>query len=112
MLARLLGQQTRAWIYDRQDKDGIRFKDALDAIGYCGDGPVGGRAIDSYFELHIEQGPKLDAAGLPLGIVTGGYKMHGMRVSVRGETVPRRPTPMSLRRNALVGAALRGRGRR
>jgi N-carbamoyl-L-amino-acid hydrolase len=99
------GQQSVAWTYDRCDKDGVRFKDALDAIGYCGEAPVGGRAIDSYFELHIEQGPKLDAAGLALGIVTGGYLTRGMRVSVRGETSHVGPTPMSLRRNALVGAA-------
>jgi N-carbamoyl-L-amino-acid hydrolase len=99
------GQQTVDWVYDRRDKDGVRFKDALDAIGYCGDAPVGGRVIDSYFELHIEQGPKLDAAGIPLGIVTGGFKMHGMRIAVRGETSHVGPTPMSLRRNALVGAA-------
>ena len=99
------GQQTVPWIYDRQDKEGVRFKDALDAIGYCGKASVGGRAVDSYFELHIEQGPKLDEAGLSLGIVTGGYQMRGMRVSVRGETSHVGPTPMSLRRNALVGAA-------
>lgn len=99
------GQQSVAWIHDRRDKDGIRFKDALDAIGYCGEAPVGGRAIDSYFELHIEQGPKLDAAGLALGIVTGGFETRAMRISVRGETSHVGPTPMGLRRNALVGAA-------
>ena len=99
------GQQDVAWAYDRRDKEGVRFEDALRAIGYAGDGPVGGRAIDSYFELHIEQGPKLDAAGLSLGIVTGGFEMRGMRVSVRGETSHVGPTPMSFRRNALVGAA-------
>ena len=99
------GQQSVAWVYDRRDKDGVRFKDALDAIGYCGDAPVGGRAIDSYFELHIEQGPKLDAAGIPLGIVTGGFATRAMRISVRGETSHVGPTPMNLRRNALVGAA-------
>ena len=98
-------QQSVAWIYDRRDKDGIRFKDALDAIGYCGESPVGGRAIYSYFELHIEQGPKLDAARLALGIVTGGFETRAMRISVRGETSHVGPTPMSLRRNALVGAA-------
>jgi beta-ureidopropionase / N-carbamoyl-L-amino-acid hydrolase len=99
------GQQSVAWVYDRRDKEGVRFKEALDAIGYCGDSPVGGRAIDSYFELHIEQGPKLDAAGLSLGIVTGGFDTRAMRISVRGETSHVGPTPMSLRRNALVGAA-------
>lgn len=99
------GQQSVSWIHDRRDKDGVRFKDALDAIGYCGETPVGGRTIDSYFELHIEQGPKLDATGFALGIVTGGFETRGMRVSVRGETSHVGPTPMSLRRNALVGAA-------
>ena len=98
-------QQSADWVCDRRDKDGVRFGDALDAIGYRGDTPVGGRSIDSYFELHIEQGPKLDAAGLPLGIVTGGFETRAMRVSIRGETSHVGPTPMSLRRNALVGAA-------
>jgi N-carbamoyl-L-amino-acid hydrolase len=99
------GQQSVAWIHDRRDKDGVRFGEALAAIGYRGDAAVGGREIDSYFELHIEQGPLLDAAGIALGVVTGGYQTRGMRVSVRGETSHVGPTPMNLRRNALVGAA-------
>jgi N-carbamoyl-L-amino-acid hydrolase len=99
------GQQSVAWIEDRRDKEGVRFADALSAIGYHGSHPVGGRAIDSYFELHIEQGPILDAAGIALGVVTGGYEMRGMRIAVRGETSHVGPTPMNLRRNALVGAA-------
>jgi N-carbamoyl-L-amino-acid hydrolase len=99
------GQQSVEWIYDRRDKDGVRFEDALVAIGWRGEAAVGGRAIDSYLELHIEQGPRLDAARIPVGVVTGGYKMRGMRISVRGETSHVGPTPMNLRRNALVGAA-------
>jgi N-carbamoyl-L-amino-acid hydrolase len=83
----------------------VRLSDELARIGYRGETPVGGREIDSYFEIHIEQGPKLDAAGLQLGIVTGGFAMQGMRVSVRGETSHVGPTPMTLRRNALVGAS-------
>ena len=107
MLASLVfsGAETVAFAEDRRDKAGLRFGDELDRIGYRGDAPVGGRKIDCYFELHIEQGPKLDAAGLPLGVVTGGFAMQGMRVSVRGETSHVGPTPMRLRRNALVGAA-------
>jgi N-carbamoyl-L-amino-acid hydrolase len=93
------------WVEDRRDKEGLRFGDELARIGYRGDKPVGGRALDCYFELHIEQGPKLDAVGLPVGIVTGGFAMQGMRVSVRGETSHSGPTPMMLRRNALVGAS-------
>src|ERR1051326_699013 len=99
------GQQSIAWIYDRRDKEGVRFEDALTAIDYRGTHAVGGRVIDSYFELHIEQGPTLDAMGVPLGVVTGGYQMRGMRISVRGETSHVGPTPMNLRRHALVGAA-------
>jgi N-carbamoyl-L-amino-acid hydrolase len=99
------GAESVEWAYDRRDKEGVRFGDALAAIGYAGDAPVGGRKIDSYFELHIEQGPKLEAARLPVGIVTGGYQMVGMRISVRGETAHVGPTPMNLRSNALVGAA-------
>ena len=99
------GGQTVDWAYDRRDKEGVRFEEALEAVGYKGAAPVGGRPFDSYFELHIEQGPKLEAAGVPVGIVTGGYQMVGMRISVRGETSHVGPTPMSLRRNALVGAS-------
>jgi beta-ureidopropionase / N-carbamoyl-L-amino-acid hydrolase len=100
-----VGEQSVEWVYDRRDRDGIRFEDALAAIGYCGQAPVGGRTLDSYFELHIEQGPKLDAADIPVGVVTGGYEAVGMRISVRGETAHVGPTPMDRRRNALVGAA-------
>lgn len=107
MMASLVfsGAESIAYAEDRRDKAGLRFGDELERIGYRGTAPVGGRAIDCYFELHIEQGPKLDEAGLPLGIVTGGFAMQGMRVSVRGETSHVGPTPMRLRRNALVGAA-------
>lgn len=99
------GGASVVWVRGQRDKAGVRFGDALDAIGYAGTAAVGGRSFDSYFELHIEQGPKLHAAGLPVGIVTGGYQTAAMRVSVRGRTSHVGPTPMSDRRNALVGAA-------
>ena len=107
MLASLVfsGAEDIAYAENRRDKAGLRFVDELARIGYRGEVPVGGRAIDCYFELHIEQGPKLEAAGLPLGIVTGGFAMQGMRISVRGETSHVGPTPMMLRRNALIGAS-------
>jgi N-carbamoyl-L-amino-acid hydrolase len=107
MLASLVfsGAESIAYAENRRDKAGLRFADELARICYRGEAPVGGRAIDCYFELHIEQGPKLEAAGLPLGIVTGGFAMQGMRISVRGETSHVGPTPMGLRRNALIGAS-------
>ena len=98
-------QATVEWANDRQDKDGRRFGDELKRIGYAGAAPVGGRKPDSYFELHIEQGPKLDAAGIKVGVVTGGFPTRGMRIEITGETAHVGPTDMALRRNALVAAA-------
>ena len=98
------GIQTLDWLYDRTDDDGVRFGDALAAIGYCGDAPVG-KTVDSVFELHIEQGPELYESGTAAGIVTGGYAAHGALVRFHGETAHTGPTPMAQRRNALVAAA-------
>ena len=94
------------WALARTDDDGLTFGDELRRIGYAGERAVGGRALDAYFELHIEQGPILDAARVPVGIVTGGYAARGMHVDVLGECAHTGPTPMDRRRNALIGAAM------
>jgi len=94
------------WVLDRRDDDGKRFGDELARIGYAGPAPVGGRALDAYFELHIEQGPLLDAQGIDVGVVTHGYTAHGFIVEVQGETAHTGPWPMDKRRNALVGGAM------
>ncbi|MEM6439119.1 MAG: hydantoinase/carbamoylase family amidase, partial [Pseudomonadota bacterium] len=99
------GVQTLDWLHALTDDDGVAFGEALRGIGYDGPAPVGGRPLDSYFELHIEQGPELHAKGLPLGIVTGGYSSCGMSVVFTGRTAHSGPTPMAERRNALVAAA-------
>jgi N-carbamoyl-L-amino-acid hydrolase len=99
------GKQGLEWALDRCDRNGIRLGDELKRIGYSGKEPVGGRAVDAYFELHIEQGPRLDRERVPVGIVVGGFPTAGMRISIMGETAHVGPTPMELRRNALVGAA-------
>lgn len=93
------------WVLALRDDDGRTFGGELERIGYNGKTAVGGRAIDAYFELHIEQGPILDREGIPVGIVVGGYAARGMHVDVLGETAHTGPTPMDRRRNALVGAA-------
>ena len=96
------------WVLGLRDDDGRVFGDELRRIGYDGKSPVGGRGVDAYFELHIEQGPILDRETVPVGIVTGGYAVRGMHVDVHGETAHAGPTPMDRRRNALVGAAMLG----
>jgi N-carbamoyl-L-amino-acid hydrolase len=94
------------WVLALRDDDGKVFGSELERIGYDGKTAVGGRGIDAYFELHIEQGPILDREAVPVGIVVGGYATRGMHVDVHGETAHAGPTPMDRRRNALVGAAM------
>lgn len=93
------------WVHARPADDGPTFGEELRRIGYLGDAPVGGRPIDSYFELHIEQGPVLDAEKVQVGVVTHGYASHGALVEFRGQTAHTGPTPMDKRHNALLAAA-------
>jgi beta-ureidopropionase / N-carbamoyl-L-amino-acid hydrolase len=85
--------------------EGLTLGEELQRIGFAGSEPVGGRDIDSYFELHIEQGPELDRNKTQVGIVTGGYAVRAMLIRIKGETAHTGPTPMEKRKNALVGAA-------
>jgi len=104
--AAFAGVHTVDWVYARQADDGTTIGDELKRIGYLGTAPVGGRALDSYLELHIEQGPELDARNIPVGVVTHGYTAHGFIIDVAGETAHTGPWPMDKRKNALVGAAM------
>ena len=83
---------------------GVTLGAELERIGFAGPEPVGGRKIAAYFEAHIEQGPILEAAGLPVGIVTGAQGQRWYEVTVTGQEAHAGPTPMPRRRDALVGA--------
>jgi len=95
---------TREFAHAREDRDGKRFGDELERIGYKGDEPVGQRRIGAMFELHIEQGPILEAEGRMIGVVTGVQGMRWYEVTVRGQSAHTGATPMHLRKNALLGA--------
>jgi hydantoinase/carbamoylase family amidase len=62
-------------------------------------------AVGHYLELHVEQGPRLEASGTDVGVVTSIVGLVGYRVRVSGRTNHAGTTPMSLRRDALAGAA-------
>jgi N-carbamoyl-L-amino-acid hydrolase len=94
------------WVLERRDDEGKVLGEELERIGFAGPAPVGGRPVDAYFELHIEQGPVLDEQAVDVGIVTRGYAVRGYVVEVRGETAHTGPWPMDKRKNALVGAAM------
>jgi len=86
------------------DTAGKRVADELEAIGYAGTLPVGGRPLGAYFEAHIEQGPILEAADNVIGVVTGSLGLRWYDVTVTGMEAHAGPTPMPLRRDALYGA--------
>ena len=99
------GVHTVEEILAGRDSDGISFGDALRAIGYAGAMPVGGRPLAAYFEAHIEQGPLLENTGNTVGVVTGALGQRWFEVTVSGMDAHAGPTPMHLRRDALLGAS-------
>src|ERR1700731_32917 len=84
---------------------GVPLGAELERIGFAGGEPVGGRPVAAYFEAHIEQGPILEAAQKPIGIVTGAQGQRWYEITVTGQEAHAGPTPMPRRRDALVGAA-------
>ncbi len=99
------GAFTRDFAYSREDRDGKVFLSELERIGYKGTEPVGQRKIGAMFELHIEQGPILEAEEKMIGVVTGVQGMRWYEVTVMGQSAHTGATPMYLRKNALLGAA-------
>jgi N-carbamoyl-L-amino-acid hydrolase len=83
----------------------VSFGEALDAIGYCGPEPCGTHRLSAFFELHIEQGPILEAENKEIGIVTGVQGVRWFDVTIKGQDAHTGATPMTLRKNALIGAA-------
>ncbi|MGB0928800.1 MAG: Zn-dependent hydrolase, partial [Pikeienuella sp.] len=99
------GMHTEEWAYDREDADGKRFGDELERIGWKGDEPVGERKMHAFFELHIEQGPILEAEGIEVGVVTHGQGLAWTQVTITGRDSHTGSTPMPMRKNAGLGMA-------
>jgi N-carbamoyl-L-amino-acid hydrolase len=89
----------------RQDHAGRTIGDELRRIGYSGDRPVGQRPVGALFELHIEQGPILEAEGQRIGIVTGAQGARWYDCAVTGAETHAGAAPMEGRRDALRAAA-------
>ncbi len=99
------GIHTQDWAYDRVDAEGKRFGDELARIGWKGDEEVGARKMKAFFELHIEQGPILEAEGKDIGIVTHGQGLWWLQVTLTGKDAHTGSTPMHMRVNAGLGMA-------
>ena len=99
------GVFTPDFAYSRADRDGKTFGDELRRIGYQGQEKAGSRKFTAMFELHIEQGPILEAEDRMIGVVQGVQGMRWYEVTVTGQEAHTGATPMRLRKNALLGAA-------
>jgi N-carbamoyl-L-amino-acid hydrolase len=89
----------------RTDAQGITLGEALQIIGYAGDEPMGGRDIHAAFELHIEQGPILEAEDITIGVVTGAQGQRWYEIELGGRSAHAGTTPMDHRLDALLGMA-------
>jgi N-carbamoyl-L-amino-acid hydrolase len=99
------GVHAQDWAEDRTDAEGKRFGDELDRVGWRGDEPVGARKMHALFELHIEQGPILEAEGKDIGVVTHGQGLSWTQVTIEGKASHTGSTPMPMRKNAGLGMA-------
>jgi len=101
----IAGIHTLDWAYARTDAEGKTFGDELARIGWKGPEEVGARKMHAFFELHIEQGPILEAAQKDIGIVTHGQGQVWLQFTLLGKDAHTGTTPMPLRRNAGLGMA-------
>lgn len=99
------GVLDQADVYEHVDKNGKKFGEELERIGWKGTEKVGERKIHAFFELHIEQGPILEDEGIDIGVVTHGQGLKWLQVTLTGKEAHTGSTPMPKRRNAGLGMA-------
>jgi N-carbamoyl-L-amino-acid hydrolase len=86
-----------------KDTDGVVAGDALKNIGYSGE--AGAQKVGAYFEAHIEQGPVLEDTRTTIGVVQGALGQRWFDVKFTGQDSHAGPTPMALRKDALIAAS-------
>ena len=87
------------------DAEGVTVQAELQRIGYQGSVPVGSPWVDSFVELHVEQGPVLEQMGLQIGVVEGVQGISWTEFTVEGQSNHAGTTPMALRHDAALVAA-------
>ena len=91
--------------HSRTDQQGKTIGEELARIGYLGAEPMGNRPVHAFFETHIEQGPILEHEGQTIGVVTDAQGQRWYELVLIGQDSHAGPTPMGVRRDALLGAA-------
>jgi N-carbamoyl-L-amino-acid hydrolase len=90
---------------DAEGVDGAVLGDELARIGYVGPSPCPAVAPHAFVELHIEQGPVLEAEGVAIGVVTGVQGISWTELTITGQSNHAGTTPMTLRHDAAYVAA-------
>ena len=90
--------------YAATDTEGKSVKGELERIGYIGTQEPGDHPIGAYFETHIEQGPVLEDNDVTIGVVSGVLGIRWFDCTVTGMEAHAGPTPMALRKDALLAA--------
>src|SRR5487761_2035259 len=85
--------------YTRIDRDGLSVGEELARNGYLGELPARSREFAAVFEVHIEQGPILEATNTTIGVVTGIQGAYWLDVTLIGKACHAGPTPMEARRD-------------
>lgn len=101
-----VGGMTLESALDVQSIDGKRLGDELARIGYAGSHPCPGHTPHAFVELHIEQGPVLEAEGFDFGAVTGVQGISWQELTITGQSNHAGTTPMHLRRDPAYVAAM------
>ena len=90
-------------VLENKDTDGISVREALEATGYRGEARP--HKVGAYFEAHIEQGPVLEDTRTTIGVVQGALGQRWFDVLITGQDAHAGPTPMHLRKDAMLAAA-------
>ena len=99
------GAFDKEYAYDLRDFEDSRFGDELERIGYKGELPCEPRDWDSFFELHIEQGPILEDEAKTIGVVTGGQGIRWYNLTITGKESHAGTTPIDRRKDALLAGS-------
>ena len=99
------GVHTLDYAYGRQDLEGATYGEELKRIDWVGDEEVGARKMHAYYELHIEQGPILEAENKEIGVVTHCQGLWWLEFTLTGKEAHTGSTPMNMRTNAGLAMA-------
>ncbi len=99
----IAGKFDQATMLVVKDEEGVTFKEALEASGFKGEAAdrFSAKGYSAFLELHIEQGPVLEAEGKDIGVVEGVLGMVNYEIKTRGQANHAGTTPMPMRKDAL-----------